>query len=73
MKKCWAAFLFALVAEVAAIWWRWGAFPTDSLRVWYEGSFQTYFVDSFTPWLVIFTALTLAWLLFGKLRSKASK
>ena len=72
MKKCWAVCLAALAAEALAVTWRWGASPTDGLRVGYEGEFLTYFVDSLAPWLVIFTVLMLAWLLISKARNKSS-
>ena len=68
MKRCWAVCLVALITEALAITWRWGSAPTHTVRDWYEGSFETYFVDSFTPWFIIFTGLTLILLLVGKLR-----
>lgn len=70
MKKCWAVCFIALTTEVLTITWRWGHSPTDSLRAWYEGSFQAYFVESFIPWLVIFTVLMLLWLLIGKRQNR---
>ncbi len=73
MKKCWAICLIALTAEVLAITWRWEQSPTDSLRAWYEGSFRAYFVESFVPWLIIFTVLTLLWLLINKKNHPVNK
>jgi len=62
----WTIVLAAFIAEALTITWRWGHSPTDGLRVWY-GSFREYFIDSISPWLVIFAVLVSAWVLIAKL------
>ncbi len=65
--------LIAFVTELWVIRWRWERAPTDQLRAWYEGSFQTYFVESITPWLVGFGVLMVIWLLLTQIRKKQRK
>ena len=68
----WLCFI-AIISEVWAIRYRWEAAPTDQLRVWYEGSFKTYFIESVTPYLLAFSVLTAIWLLITKIRSGKTK
>jgi hypothetical protein len=75
MKKWFWVCVIALVSELFAIRWRWGAAPTDQLRAWYEGSFRAYLLDSITPWLIAFSVLMALWLLITKIviRKKQSR
>lgn len=65
--------LIAFIAEVLVITWRWGHSPTHRLRDWYEGSFQVYFLDWITPWLITFSVLTVIWLLVIRIRKKQDR
>jgi len=65
--------LIAFVTEVWTIRWRWERAPTDQLRVWYEGSFRTYFVECISPWLVGFSVLIAIWLFITQIRKKQGK
>lgn len=58
-----AILVIALVAEVGTSWWRWVRAPTDTLRVWYEGSFVSYEIERLIPWVIILTILSGIWLL----------
>jgi hypothetical protein len=73
MKKWPWIFLIAFVSEIYAIRWRWEAAPTDQLRVWYEDSFRTYFVESITPWLIAFIVLSAIWLLITKIKERRGR
>lgn len=72
MKKWTWVFLIALGAELFAIRWRWEAAPTDQLRVWYDGSFRRFLVETITPWLIAFGVLLVVWLLISKVFSKSA-
>lgn len=58
-----AILVIALVAEVGTSWWRWVRAPTDTLRVWYEGSFVSYEIERLIPWVIILTIVNGIWLL----------
>jgi hypothetical protein len=73
MKECWVIYLLAVITEVIIATWRWGHSPTHRLRDWYEGSFQSYFIDNVGPWVIVFTVLTAMWLLVAKRRKRESK
>ena len=61
-----ALFLLALLAELATSWWRWVRAPTDSLRVWYKGSFVAYEAERLVPWIIILTVVTGVYLILKK-------
>jgi hypothetical protein len=65
-RKVIAAFLIALVAEVAASWWMWLGAPTDGLRPLYEMSFLKFEAERIFTWSIVFGVLGLAWLLVEK-------
>lgn len=62
----WAMFIVALLAELGALFWWWGQYPTDTVRVVYEGSFWMYVMEHIIPWAIIFFILWGAWLLISK-------
>lgn len=64
-----AILVIALVAEVGTSWWRWVRAPTDTLRVWYEGSFVTYEIERLIPWVIILSILNGILLLIRRSRS----
>jgi hypothetical protein len=61
-----AVLVIALIAEVGTSWWRWVRAPTDSLRVWYEGSFWAYQMGRLIPWAIILAMSMIVWFLIEK-------
>jgi len=52
-----AALGLALCSEVCTSLWIWLRSPTDSLRVWYQGSFVAYESERLLPWFIVFAIL----------------
>ena len=65
-KQTLAIFVIALLAELGTSWWRWARAPTDSLRVWYQGSFLVYEAERLVPWIIVLTVVTAAYLVLKK-------
>ena len=61
-----AILVIALVAEVGTSWWRWVRAPTDSLRVWYQGSFLAYEGERLVPWIIILAVASAAYFLLKR-------
>jgi hypothetical protein len=59
-------FLIAFLAEIGALLWWWGRYPTDTVRALYDGSFWRYAVEHIIPWALIFFILWGAWALISK-------
>ena len=65
-RNQWAMFLIALLAEFGALLWWWGRYPTDTVRVLYDGSFWWFAVEHMLPWAVIFFVLWGVWAVISK-------
>ena len=65
-RNLWAMFLVALLAELGALCWWWGSYPTDSVRALYEGSFWRFAAEHIIPWAIIFFILWGAWAIISK-------
>jgi len=61
-----AVLVIALIADIGTSWWRWVRAPTDSLRVWYEGSFWAYQSERLIPWAIILAMSMIVWFLIEK-------
>ena len=68
-----AILVIVVVAEVGTSWWRWVRAPTDTVRVWYGGSFVSYEIERLIPWVIIVLILTGIWLLITRSRRSTVK
>jgi len=67
-----AAFVFAVVADAVRLLWVWLRAPEDTLRVVYAGEIAAYYLDQFIPWVVVFTCLSVAWVLLAGRRAEGA-